>query len=108
MRRQLLTPQSDLKVSSKIDFLPFTFKFIIIPFIIKIQPLIQQGTLYSTIGCQKKRYELGYNIFQRVCIKIIGFKGTAGHKKNRLLHCYEVLWIHVIEAICTKARHSSV
>ena len=43
-------------------------------------------------------------IFLRVCFKIIGVAGMEGRQKFSLLQSYEVLWIHVIDAICTYKR----
>ena len=53
--------------------------------------------LFLLQRCQKKHNEWGYDI-----LKYGWFLENGVPSTFRLLHCYVVLWIHVIVAICMK------
>ena len=55
--------------------------------------------------CQMTRFELGYDICWDFLSKLtVTCARIGGPLKIRLLQCYEVLWIHNIDAICSISR----
>ena len=55
-----------------------------------------------------KRNERGYEFSMSLIAKKCFFLRSGGPSKIRLLQCYMVLWIHVIDAICTTALDTSM
>ena len=55
--------------------------------------------------CQKMCYQWGYDIFKTLVVKWSEIE-NGRLPKIRLHQCYVLLWIHVIDTICTVSCHN--